>query len=79
MINLSAPRKSGYEAQYETVVDAREAAADLLDIDVEDMILTESGDGATTYCYASQEAADADQDGAYAVQYSDAPADEDED
>lgn len=39
---------------------------------VASMIGVESPDGGTTYCYATQADADADQDGAYAVQYSEA-------
>jgi hypothetical protein len=66
---LSAPRKSGYERQFESIDDLRVVAAGLLDCTVEEMIEVESGDGGTVYCYASQAEADADQDGAYAVQY----------
>lgn len=69
-ITLSAPAKGGYTAQFESVDEARIAAADLLGLTVEDMVEVESGDGNTTYCYASQSDADADQDGAYAAQYS---------
>ena len=72
MTILSAPANSGYEEQFETVGEARAAAANILDIDVDFMIETESGDGGTTYCYATQEDADDDTDGAYAVQYYDA-------
>lgn len=66
---LSAPRKSGYEKQFESMEDLREKAADLLNCTVDEMIEVESGDGGTVHCYASQADADADQDGAYAVQY----------
>ena len=69
MITLSAPNKSGYEQSFASVETARVKAAELLDIPAKDMIEVESGDGSITYCYASQEDADADQDGAYAVQY----------
>jgi hypothetical protein len=80
---LSAPAKSGYRAGFETVAACRAKAAELLsglrEIDGEiveltitpdTMIETDSPDGGTTYCYATQADADADQDGAYAVQYS---------
>ena len=68
-MTLSAPRNSGYKAKCETVDAARVAAAELLDVTVPEMIEIESCDGGTTYCYASQSDADADRDGAYAVQY----------
>ena len=69
-ITLSAPAKSGYNAEFESIEATRIAAAELLGVTVDDMIEVESGDGGTTYCYASQADAAADQDGAYAVQYS---------
>ena len=68
-VTLSAPAKSGYKTEFESTNEARTAAAGLLDVTVNDMIEVNSCDGKTTYCYASQEDADADQDGAYAVQY----------
>lgn len=68
-IELSAPAKSGYRRQFETVEEARDRAAAILGVTVATMIEAKSPDGETTYCYASQEDADADQDGAYAVQY----------
>ena len=50
-----------YSPDYEADLDARAVAL---------MIEVESPDGGTTYCYATQADADADTDGAYAVQYS---------
>jgi hypothetical protein len=75
MVTLSAPNKSGYKETFETISGARTKAAWLLDTTVDDMVETESGDGSITYCYPSQAEADADQDGAYAVQYSGEEAD----
>lgn len=66
---LSAPSKSGFREQYEDVEAIREKAANLLDCAQADLVEVESGDGDITYCYASQAAADADPDGAFAVQY----------
>ena len=66
MVVLSAPGKSGYCRKFENIKDARKAAAELLDINVEDLIEVESPDGNQVYCYASQSAADADWDGRYA-------------
>jgi hypothetical protein len=68
-VTLSAPARSGYKAEFESIDEARIAAAGLLDVVIDDMIEVESGDGNTTFCYASQADADVDQDGAYAVQY----------
>lgn len=70
MIELSAPRQNGYEKTFETVAEARSAAADILGISVADMIeVGPVGGEDVTYCYATQADADDDQDGAYAVQY----------
>lgn len=66
MIALSAPAKSGYYKEFESVAAARKAAAELLGVDVNDMVEVESPDGGLTYCYATQEAADADWDGRHA-------------
>lgn len=72
---LSAPSKSGYEGVFDTLAEVREAAAAKLGdwtepVSVDDMIeVTGGGDGRTIYCYATQADADADDDGAYAVQY----------
>ena len=73
MIILSAPAKSGYTEQFESTSEAQAKAAELLGVSADDMIEVESPDGGTTYCYATQEDADADRDGAYAVQYSGDP------
>lgn len=72
MIILSAPKKSGYRSECETAGQARLEAAEILGVDLADMIEVVSPDGGTTYCYASQEDADEDLDGAYAVQYGEA-------
>jgi hypothetical protein len=69
MTQLSAPAKSGYLKTFDTEAEAQEHAAELCHCHVDDLILVESPDGGTTYCYGSQEEADADRDGAYAVQY----------
>ena len=69
-IELSAPGNSGYERTFETVAEAREAAAGILGVSVADMIeVGPVGGEDVTYCYATQADADNDQDGAYAVQY----------
>lgn len=77
MFTLSAPSKSGYKGEFETLAEVRAKAADLLsDGDAvttpATMVEIEAGtctSDAMTYCYASQEDADADLDGAYAVKY----------
>ena len=63
---LSAPRKSGYEETFGSLASCRNAAADILHIDLDEMIEIEGPDA--VYCYATQEDADND-DGAYAVQW----------
>jgi len=69
-IELSAPRQSGYEQIFETVAEARSAAAEILGVPVADMVeVGPVGGEDVTYCYATQADADDDQDGAYAVQY----------
>lgn len=67
---VSAPAQSGFRAEFETTNEAREKATDLLGCTVDEMEERESPDGGTTYCYATVAEADADPDGAYAVQYS---------
>jgi hypothetical protein len=67
MITLYAPAKSGYEKEFESVDAARAQAAQLLGVALADMVEVYLDDVA--YCYASQEDADADKDGAYAVGY----------
>lgn len=71
MITLSAPAKSGYKKEFETIDEARAKAAYLLDVELDEMVEVEMNE--VTYCYATQEEADADQDGAYAVQYYESP------
>ena len=69
-IELSAPRQSGYEQIFETVAEARSAAAEILGVPVADMIeVGPVGGEDVTYCYATQADSDDDKDGAYAVQY----------
>ena len=68
MIELSAPDKSGYTARFGSIEEAQAKAASILGITEEDMIERESPDGGTTYYYASEAEAEADADGAYAVQ-----------
>jgi len=69
-IELSAPGNSGYERTFETVAEAREAAAGILGVSVADMIeVGPVGGEDVTYCYATQADSDDDKDGAYAVQY----------
>ena len=62
---LSAPGKDGFTCKYDNLEDVRSWAAYLLQSEV--LVEVPSPDGSTVYCYASQ--ADADRDGAYAVQY----------
>lgn len=70
MIELSAPAKSGFRKEFETTDEAREKAAELLGISLDAMIeVGPLGGDDVTYCYATQEDADSDTDGAYAVQY----------
>jgi hypothetical protein len=62
---LSTPGKDGFTCEYDDLEDARSWAAYLLQCGK--LVEVPSPDGSTVYCcYASQ--ADADQDGAYAVQ-----------
>lgn len=69
-IELSAPGNSGYAQTFETVAEARAAAAGIVGISLADMIeVGPVGGEDVTYCYATQSDADNDQDGAYAVQY----------
>lgn len=70
MITLSAPNFSGYMGQFDTAAAAELKAAWLLNVALDNLVTRESGDGGTTYCYASEADADADRDGAYAVRYS---------
>jgi hypothetical protein len=67
MITLYAPAKGGYRKEFESVDKARMQAADLLGVDLGDMIEIYKDD--VTYCYASRGDADADRDGVYAVGY----------
>lgn len=72
MITLSAPELSGYSQDFETIADVYEALVSRCGIAADDLVEVVSPDGGTVYCYDSQEAAAADETGAYAVQYTDA-------
>lgn len=69
MYILSAPAHSGYRREFKSMAEMDAAAAEILHCDAEDIVESVSPDGGTVYYYASQAAADADLDGAYAVQY----------
>ena len=74
MITLSAPAKSGYRKEFETTDEMLAAAASLLRTSVEDMVCVQcNGQDDRFYFYSSQEEADADTDGAYAVQSTGTP------
>lgn len=66
---LSAPNKSGYRQEFTDLSALRAQAAEFLGCPVADLVENESGDGGTHYFYASQADAEADEDGAYAIQY----------
>jgi hypothetical protein len=69
MITLSAPAHSGYKQDFETNEEMLLAAAQLLGTTVKDMVCVQcNGQDDRFYYYASQDDADADPDGAYAVQ-----------
>ena len=69
MITLSIPEHSGYRKDFHTTEEAMEAAAAFFRIDVDDIVCVQcNGDDDRFYLYESQEEADKDQDGAYAVQ-----------
>ena len=69
MITLSAPALSGYRQDFETTEEMLLAAATLLRVSVDEMVCVQcNGQDDRFYYYASQDDADADTDGAYAVQ-----------
>ena len=69
MITLSAPAHSGYRQDFETNEEMLLAAATLLRLSVDKMVCVQcNGQDDRFYYYASQDDADADTDGAYAVQ-----------
>jgi hypothetical protein len=69
MITLSAPAISGYQQKFETNEEMLLAAATLLRVSVDEMVCVQcNGQDDRFYYYASQDDADADTDGAYAVQ-----------
>ena len=74
MITLSAPAQNGYRQDFETNEEMLLAAAELLGVTADDMICVQcNGQDDRFYFYASQEEADADTDGAYAVQSTGTP------
>ena len=74
MITLSAPAQSGYKQEFETNEDMLLVAAQLLGVAADDMVCVQcSGQDDRFYFYSSQEEADADTDGAYAVQSTGTP------
>ena len=74
MITLSAPAQSGYKQEFETNEEMLLAAAELLGVTADEMICVQcNGQDDRFYFYASQEEADADSDGAYAVQSTGTP------
>lgn len=68
---LNAPAKSGLRREFATLDEAMDAAADLIGVSLTDMVTVDmvegTGDCGVTYCYASDEDAESDDDGAYAV------------
>ena len=74
MITLTAPAQSGYKQDFETNEEMLLAAAQLLGVDADDMICVQcNGQDDRFYFYSSEEEADADTDGAYAVQSTGTP------
>ena len=74
MITLTAPAQSGYKQDFETNEEMLLAAAELLGVTADDMVCIQcNGQDDRFYFYASQEEADADSDGAYAVQSTGTP------
>lgn len=74
MITLTAPAQSGYQQDFEANEDMLPVAAQLLGVTADDMICIQcNGQDDRFYFYASQEEADADTDGAYAVQSTGTP------
>ena len=74
MITLSAPAQSGYQQDFETNEEMLLAAAELLGVDADDMVCVQcNGRDDRFYFYSSEEEADADTDGAYAVQSTGTP------
>ena len=69
MITLSSPAQSGYRQDFETNEEMLLAAAQLLGVTADEMICIQcNGQDDRLYFYSSEEEADADTDGAYAVQ-----------
>ena len=74
MITLSAPAQNGYRQDFETNEEMLLAAAELLGVDADDMVCVQcNGQDDRFYFYSSEEEADADTDGAYAVQSTGSP------
>lgn len=68
-IQVSAPAKSGYLKTFDSLDEALTTLAELCHCHEDDLIMLDSPDGSVTYCYGSQDEADLDATGAYAVQY----------
>ena len=74
MITLSAPAQNGYKQDFETNEEMLLAAAELLGVTADDMICVQcNGQDDRFYFYSNEEEADADTDGAYAVQSTGTP------
>ena len=74
MITLTAPAQSGYQQDFETNEQMLLAAAELLGVTADDMVCVQcNGQDDRFYFYSSEEEADADTDGAYAVQSTGSP------
>ena len=74
MITLSSPAQSGYRQDFETNEEMLLAAAQLLGVTADEMICIQcNGQDDRLYFYSSEEEADADTDGAYAVQSTGTP------
>jgi hypothetical protein len=68
-MKLSNPKKSGYTTEVGSIDEAKRIASERwFDCAADEIVTRESPDGGTIYLYASDDDADADQDGAYAVQ-----------
>ena len=69
MITLSAPAHSGYRQDFDTNEEMLLAAATLLRTSVDEMVCVQcNGQDDRFYYYGTQDDADSDTDGAYAVQ-----------
>ena len=74
MITLTSPAQNGYKQDFETNEEMLLAAAELLGVTADDMICVQcNGQDDRFYFYSNEEEADADTDGAYAVQSTGTP------